>query len=76
MKCPTCGIGNLVLYTRDMPYPYKGKSTTIRGVPGRYCDSPECREVVMEMEESIRTSQEMLAFNKSHCAVATVSRKP
>ncbi len=64
MKCPTCGIGNLVLDTRDMPYPYKGKSTTIRGVTGRYCDNPECREVVMEMGESIRTTQEMLAFNK------------
>ena len=64
MKCPTCGIGNLVLDTRDMPYSYKGKSTTIRDVTGRYCDNPECREVVMELGESIRTTQEMLAFNK------------
>ena len=64
MKCPTCGIGNVNLDTRDMPYTYKGKSTTIRGVSGRYCDNPECREVVMEMGESIRTTQEMLAFNK------------
>ena len=76
MKCSSCGIGNLVLDTRDMPYLYKGKSTTIRGVTGRYCDNPECREVVMEMGESIRASQEMLAFNKMHCAVVTVSRRP
>ena len=64
MKCPTCEIGNLVLHTRNRAYTYKGKSTTIRGVTGRYCDNPECREVVMEMGESIRTSQEMLVFNK------------
>lgn len=64
MKCPTCGIGNLVLGTRDMPYTYKGKSTTIRHVTGRYCDNLECEEVVMEMGESIRTTREMLAFNK------------
>lgn len=64
MKCPTCGIGNLILDTRDMPYTYKGKSTTIKGVTGRYCGNPECREVVMGMGESIRTTQEMLAFNK------------
>lgn len=64
MKCPTCGIGKLVPDTRDRPYTYKGKSITIRKVTGRYCDNPDCQEVVMEMEESIRTSQEMLAFNK------------
>lgn len=64
MKCPTCGIGNLVLDTRDMPYSYKGKSTTIRNVTGRHCDNPECREIVMELGESVRTTQEMLAFNK------------
>jgi HTH-type transcriptional regulator/antitoxin MqsA len=49
---------------RDMPYTYKGKLTTIGGVTGRYCDNPECEEVVMEMGESIRTTREMLAFNK------------
>ena len=64
MKCPTCGIGNLVLNTRGMPYTYKGKSTVIRSVKGRYCDNPECREVIMELGESVRTSKEMLAFNK------------
>jgi HTH-type transcriptional regulator/antitoxin MqsA len=73
MKCPTCEIGNLVLDTRDRPYTYKGKSTTVKGVTGRYCDSQQCQEVVMEMGESIRVTQEMLAFNKS---AATVSRRP
>lgn len=64
MKCPTCGIGNLVPGTRDMPYTYKGKATAIRGVKGRYCNNPECPEVIMEVGESVRTSKEMLAFNK------------
>ena len=64
MKCPTCGIGNLVLDTRDVPYAYKGKLTTIKGVKGRFCGNPACGEVVTEMGESTRTSQEMLAFNK------------
>jgi len=73
MKCPTCEIGNLILDTRDRPYTYKGKSTIVKGVTGRYCDNPICEEVVMEMEESIHATQEMLAFNKS---AAIVSERP
>lgn len=64
MKCPTCGTGNLVAATRNMPYTYKGEKTVIRAVKGGYCDNPKCREVVMDMGESTRTSREMLAFNK------------
>lgn len=64
MKCPTCGNGNLVHGTRNRPYTYKGKSTTIRNVTGRFCDNPDCRDVVLEMAESVRTAREMLAFNK------------
>ena len=65
MKCPTCGIGKRVAATRDVPYTYKGKSTVIRAVKGQYCDNPKCGEIVMEMGESVRTSREMLAFNKT-----------
>jgi HTH-type transcriptional regulator/antitoxin MqsA len=65
MKCPTCGIGKLVTATRDAPYTYKGKSTIIKAVKGQYCDNPKCGEIVMEMGESVRTSGEMLAFNKT-----------
>ncbi len=64
MKCPVCGTGSVVLDTRDMPYPYKGKATVIGSVKGRYCDNPECQEIIMEAGESVRTSKEMLAFNK------------
>ena len=64
MKCPTCGTGNLIVATRDLPYIYKRKSTVIKAVKGRFCDNPKCRETVMEMDESARMSKEMLAFNK------------
>jgi HTH-type transcriptional regulator/antitoxin MqsA len=64
MKCPTCEIGNLVAGVRNMPYTYKGKKTVIKAVKGQYCDNPKCREVVMDMGESVRTSREMLEFNK------------
>lgn len=65
MKCPTCGIGNLIEGVRDVPYTYKGKKTVLKAVKGRFCDNRKCREVVMEKEESARTSREMLEFNKT-----------
>jgi HTH-type transcriptional regulator/antitoxin MqsA len=64
MKCPTCGTGNLVAAVRNLPYTYKGKKTVIKGVRGQFCDNLKCGEVVMEMGESVRTSKEMLEFNK------------
>ena len=64
MKCPTCGTGNLIDATRDMPYIYKGEKTVIKGVRGGYCSNPKCREVVLDVSESTRTSKAMLAFNK------------
>ena len=64
MKCPTCGIGNLVEGVRGVPYIYKGKKTVLKAVKGRFCDNRKCREVVMDKDESARTSKEMLEFNK------------
>ncbi len=64
MNCPTCETGKLVAAVRDMPYTYKGKKTLIKAVKGRFCDNPKCREVVMDMGESVKTSKEMLEFNK------------
>jgi len=64
MKCPTCETGKLVAAVRDAPYTYKGKKTVIKAVKGRFCDNPKCREVVMDMGESVRTSKDMLEFNK------------
>lgn len=64
MKCPTCETGRLVAAVRDVPYSYKGKKTVIKAVKGQFCNNPKCREVVMEIGESVRTSKEMLLFNK------------
>ena len=64
MKCPTCETGNLVAAVRDMPYTYKGKKTVLKAVHGQFCDNAKCGEAVLDMGESIRTSKEMLEFNK------------
>ncbi len=62
MKCPHCGAAKLVHDTRDMPYTYKGESTTIPAVSGDLC--PACGEVVLNAAESVRLSAAMLEFNK------------
>ena len=62
MKCPACGKANLVRRTRNMPYTYKGESTTIRSVTGDFC--PACSEAVLDSAESARTSAAMLEFNQ------------
>lgn len=62
MKCPNCGAVKLVSDVRDMPYTYKGETTVIPEVKGKYC--PACGEAVLGMSESVRTSAVMLAFNK------------
>jgi HTH-type transcriptional regulator/antitoxin MqsA len=62
MKCPSCAAAELVRDTRDMPYTYKGETTSISDVTGNYCSA--CGEVVLDMAESLRTSAAMLEFNK------------
>jgi len=62
MMCPTCAEAELVHDTRDMPYTYKGESTVIPLVTGDFC--PACGELVLGIDESMRTSVLMLDFNK------------
>ena len=62
MKCPSCAAAKLVTDTRDIPYAYKGESTTISAVKGDFC--PACGEVVLGASESRRASAAMLRFNK------------
>jgi HTH-type transcriptional regulator/antitoxin MqsA len=62
MKCPSCGVAELVRDTRDLPYSYKGEVTTIPAVSGDFC--PACDEAMLEAGESSRVSAAMLAFNK------------
>jgi HTH-type transcriptional regulator / antitoxin MqsA len=65
MKCATCGTGSLIEAVRAVPYTYKGEKTVIKAVKGKFCDNPKCQEVVMDLGESVRTSKEMLEFNKT-----------
>jgi HTH-type transcriptional regulator/antitoxin MqsA len=62
MKCPNCGAAELVRDTRDLPYTYKGETTTIPDVVGDHC--PACGESVLDASESARVSTAMLAFNR------------
>lgn len=62
MKCPSCGTAKLVRDTREIPYTYKGESTTIPAVSGDFC--PACGETVLKADESSRVSAAMLEFNK------------
>lgn len=62
MKCPSCAMAKLVHDTRDMPYTYKGESTIIPAVTGDFC--PACDESILNSNESQRTMNGMLEFNK------------
>lgn len=62
MKCPVCGAAELIRDTRDLPYTYKGETTTIPAVTGEFC--PACTESILDAAESERVMREMQAFAK------------
>lgn len=62
MRCPACGAAELVHHTRDLPYAYKGETTTIAAVAGGHC--PVCGESVLDAAESARVSAAMQAFHR------------
>lgn len=62
MKCPNCGGAELVHDTRDLPYIYKGESTSLPDITGDFC--PACGEVVMNMEQSRHMHTLATAFIK------------
>jgi HTH-type transcriptional regulator / antitoxin MqsA len=62
MKCPSCAMADLISDVRDVPYTYKGESTTISMVKGDFC--PACGDSVLDALESRRVSAAMLEFNK------------
>jgi HTH-type transcriptional regulator/antitoxin MqsA len=66
MKCPICGTAELVHDTRDMPYTYKGETTILPAVTGDFC--PACDESLLDADESRRTMNLMLEFNKQENA--------
>jgi HTH-type transcriptional regulator / antitoxin MqsA len=52
MKCPSCGMMDLVREVRDVPFIYKGKSLTVPAQPGEYCSV--CGESVWDDSEAAR----------------------
>lgn len=62
MKCPVCDEAELIHDTRDLPYTYKGETTTIPAVTADFC--PACDESITDMAETERVMREMQAFNK------------
>jgi HTH-type transcriptional regulator / antitoxin MqsA len=62
MRCPVCGAAELIRDTRDLPYTYKGESTTIPAVMADFC--PACDESITDLGETERVMRAMQAFNK------------
>ncbi len=62
MKCPSCGAAELVHDTRDVPYAYKGETTVIPSVTGKFC--PACDEIVLEREQGDRYGELVSAFQR------------
>jgi HTH-type transcriptional regulator / antitoxin MqsA len=62
MKCPVCGAAELVHDTRDLPYTYKGETTTIPAVTADFCSA--CDESITDIVETERVMREMQTFNK------------
>lgn len=62
MKCPVCGLKELQMTTKDLPYTYKGETIVVRNVTGQYCSF--CDEMVLEGEELKRFSDASMKLNK------------
>lgn len=62
MKCVVCGSAEMVKDIRELPYTYKGESTTLPEAKGLFC--PSCNESIFDKEESTRLNGLMLDFNK------------
>ncbi len=62
MKCPCCGAAELIHDTRDVPYTYKGETTTIPGVTGDFCQA--CGEIVLNRLQGDRYSELIGLFRR------------
>jgi HTH-type transcriptional regulator/antitoxin MqsA len=61
MKCPSCGAAELIHDTRDLPYTYKDKTTTIPAVTADFCSA--CDESLTDRAETERVLLDMRAFD-------------
>jgi HTH-type transcriptional regulator / antitoxin MqsA len=62
VKCPVCGVAELIRDIRDQPYTYKGETTLLLAVVGDYCTA--CGESILDAEESRRIMDMMQEYNK------------
>lgn len=62
MRCPICGGADLVHETRDLPYTYKGATTTIKDVTGDFCAA--CGESILDIAQSERVMGAMKHFSR------------
>ncbi|MCY1361418.1 Antitoxin MqsA [compost metagenome] len=62
MRCPVCGQADLVHDTRDLPYTYKGRTTSIAQVEADWCDA--CGESISGPGESGRVMQAMAELRR------------
>ncbi len=62
MICPTCANANLVHDIRDIVHEYKGESTVLPAVTADFC--PACDGYLMDLKESRRTMELILAFHR------------
>ena len=81
MKCPACGAAELLHDTRDVPYTYKGETTTFPALSGDFC--PACGKILFDAAEADRYGAAVCAFNKQVNAatvdprfIAEVRKKP
>lgn len=62
MKCPSCGAAELIHDTRDLPYTYKGETTSISAVTGDHC--PACSEVILDRAQGDRYGELVGVFQR------------
>lgn len=62
MKCENCGASELFEDVRNVSHTYKDATTSLPHVEGDFC--PTCEEVLLGPDESRRTMDLMLTFNK------------
>ncbi|MBF2717400.1 type II TA system antitoxin MqsA family protein [Agrobacterium vitis] len=62
MKCPVCGGAELTHETREIPYTYKGKTITIKGIEGDFCHA--CNEVILDRLNGDEYATKIRAFKR------------
>jgi HTH-type transcriptional regulator/antitoxin MqsA len=60
MNCPACGAAELVRETRDVPFSYKGHTTIITSIRGKFC--PACGDSLSGRDEGERISRMARSF--------------